>query len=47
MIDVPEKFIASGDRTAIKRHFDEVHDRRYGTCAPSEPAELVSLRKQR
>jgi N-methylhydantoinase A len=44
MIDVPEKFIVSGDRAAIKRHFDEVHDRRYGTCAPSEPAEFVSLR---
>jgi N-methylhydantoinase A len=43
-IDLPEDFIASGDRAAIKHHFDEVHDRRYGTCAPSEPAEVVSLR---
>jgi N-methylhydantoinase A len=44
MIDVPEKFISGGDREAIKRHFDEVHDRRYGTCAPLEPAEFVNLR---
>ena len=30
--------------TAIKRTFDAVHEQRYGTSAPSEPAEIVSLR---
>ncbi|HEY2532250.1 MAG TPA: hydantoinase/oxoprolinase family protein [Xanthobacteraceae bacterium] len=32
------------DRTAIKQAFDAVHEQRYGTCAPKEQAELVSLR---
>jgi N-methylhydantoinase A len=32
------------DRAAIKEQFDAVHQRRYGTCAPKELAELVSLR---
>ena len=32
------------DRDAIKQHFDEVHLRRYGTNAPREAAEIVSLR---
>ena len=30
--------------TAIKQHFDEMHLQRYGTSAPDEPAEIVSLR---
>ena len=33
-----------GDRQAIKALFDAVHLRRYGTCAPKEAAEIVSLR---
>jgi N-methylhydantoinase A len=32
------------DRKAIKRHFDEMHAQRYGTSAPEERAEIVSLR---
>ncbi len=32
------------DRAAIKERFDAVHLQRYGTCAPKELAELVSLR---
>jgi N-methylhydantoinase A len=28
----------------LKRRFDEEHLQRYGTCAPEEPAEIVSLR---
>ncbi len=32
------------EREAIKRRFDEVHLRRYGTSAPEERAEIVSLR---
>src|SRR2546427_2412091 len=31
-------------RSAIKRQFDELHKVRYGTSAPQEPADLVSLR---
>ena len=32
------------DREAIKQHFDAQHEFRYGTCAPEERAEIVSLR---
>ena len=32
------------DRAAIKQQFDELHKVRYGTSAPKEPADLVSLR---
>ena len=32
------------DRSAIKNHFDEVHKVRYGTSAPKEMADIVSLR---
>ena len=43
-VDLPAALFAAGDRAAIKRRFDEVHGIRYGTSAPAEPAELVSLR---
>ncbi len=43
-IDLPTEFFAGRDRGAIKRRFDDTHLTRYGTCAPNEPAELVSLR---
>ena len=32
------------DRKAIKQHFDDDHMQRYGTSAPNERAEIVSLR---
>ena len=32
------------DRKAIKQHFDDDHLQRYGTSAPAERAEIVSLR---
>ena len=32
------------DRDGIKREFDKVHLERYGTNAPAEPGEIVSLR---
>ena len=32
------------DRKAIKQHFDDDHMLRYGTSAPDERAEIVSLR---
>lgn len=43
-IDLPTVYFEKEDRGAIKKHFDDVHQLRYGTCAPNEPAEIVSLR---
>jgi N-methylhydantoinase A len=43
-VDLPMAVFARGDRKAIKRHFDAMHAQRYGTSAPEEPAEIVSLR---
>ncbi len=43
-IDLANAFFAKRDRGAIKKRFDDVHQLRYGTCAPNEHAEIVSLR---
>jgi len=43
-VDLPMAVFARKDRKAIKRHFDAVHAQRYGTSAPQERAEIVSLR---
>jgi N-methylhydantoinase A len=43
-VDLPMAVFKRGDRKAIKRHFDDVHAQRYGTSAPAERAEIVSLR---
>ena len=43
-VELPADCFADRDREAIKRRFDEVHELRYGTSAPEERAELVSLR---
>jgi N-methylhydantoinase A len=43
-VDLPVAVFARGDREAIKRHFDLQHAQRYGTSAPAERAEIVSLR---
>jgi N-methylhydantoinase A len=43
-VDLPMAVFAKGDRIAMKRHFDAMHERRYGTSAPDERAEIVSLR---
>jgi N-methylhydantoinase A len=43
-VELPAKLFADKDRAAIKSRFDEVHAIRYGTSAPKEPADLVSLR---
>ena len=43
-VDLPNEFFKSNDRAGIKNHFDEVHKVRYGTSAPKEPADIVSLR---
>ncbi|WP_421953363.1 hydantoinase/oxoprolinase family protein [Polaromonas sp.] len=43
-VDLPSEFFRNQDRQAIKKHFDDLHAVRYGTSAPREPADLVSLR---
>jgi N-methylhydantoinase A len=43
-VGIPEAMLAARDRAAIKKRFDDIHELRYGTCAPQEPAEIVSLR---
>jgi N-methylhydantoinase A len=43
-VDLPLEVFAAKDREAIKKHFDAQHEFRYGTCAPEERAEIVSLR---
>jgi N-methylhydantoinase A len=43
-VDLPDDYFRNRDRKGIKTHFDEVHAVRYGTSAPAEPADLVSLR---
>jgi N-methylhydantoinase A len=43
-VDLPMRVFQRQDRAAIKRHFDEMHLVRYGTSAPMERAEIVSLR---
>src|SRR5262249_35039133 len=43
-VDLPLEVFAKQDREAIKRHFDEMHELRYGTSAPAERAEIAGLR---
>jgi N-methylhydantoinase A len=43
-VDLHADVLKKGDRQAIKTQFDAVHQRRYGTCAPQEAGEIVSLR---
>lgn len=43
-VDLPPELFRRRDRDAIKQRFDEIHQHRYGTSAPSERAEIVSLR---
>ncbi|MET0472599.1 MAG: hydantoinase/oxoprolinase family protein [Xanthobacteraceae bacterium] len=43
-VDLPLKVFERADRVAIKRAFDAMHEQRYGTSAPDERAEIVSLR---
>jgi N-methylhydantoinase A len=43
-VDLPMSVFSRQNRAAIKRHFDDMHALRYGTSAPAEPAEIVSLR---
>jgi N-methylhydantoinase A len=43
-VELPMRIFQRQDRAAIKRHFDNDHMQRYGTSAPNENAEIVSLR---
>jgi N-methylhydantoinase A len=43
-VELPMRIFQKQDRAAIKRHFDNDHMQRYGTSAPNENAEIVSLR---
>jgi N-methylhydantoinase A len=43
-VELPSRVFAKRDRKAIKKHFDDDHLQRYGTSAPEERAEIVSLR---
>jgi N-methylhydantoinase A len=43
-VELPPAIFESRDRQAIKAAFDAVHLQRYGTSAPQEPADLVSVR---
>lgn len=43
-VDLDNALFAAEDRAGVKAEFDRVHEVRYGTCAPTEPADLVSLR---
>ncbi|HVA13999.1 MAG TPA: hydantoinase/oxoprolinase family protein [Stellaceae bacterium] len=43
-VDLPTTVFENKDRKAIKDHFDAQHEQRYGTNAPAERAEIVSLR---
>lgn len=43
-VHLPADVFRRRDRDALKRQFDEEHLRRYGTSAPDEQAEIVSLR---
>jgi N-methylhydantoinase A len=43
-VALPPEVFRRHSREALKHRFDDEHLRRYGTCAPEEPAEIVSLR---
>jgi N-methylhydantoinase A len=43
-VDLPLAYFVTRDRAAIKSAFDDEHQRRYATSAPTEPVEIASLR---
>jgi len=43
-VQLPPEVFRRRSREALKARFDEEHLQRYGTCAPEEAAEIVSLR---
>lgn len=43
-VDIPIELFKTQDRAGIKKHFDAVHETRYGYSNADEKAEIVSLR---
>jgi N-methylhydantoinase A len=43
-VELGAAVFSTRDKAALKRRFDEVHAVRYGTSAPNEPGDIVSLR---
>jgi N-methylhydantoinase A len=43
-VDIPIELFKNQDRAGIKKHFDAVHETRYGYSNAEEKAEIVSLR---
>ncbi len=43
-VELARELLENQDRSGIKRQFDAVHQQRYGTCAPLEKVEIVTLR---
>ena len=43
-VEIALDYFVQRDRIAIKRAFDEEHERRYAVSAPDEPVEIASLR---
>jgi N-methylhydantoinase A len=43
-VEVPDGAVSDGDRPALKRLFDDAHQRIYGANAPDEDAEIVTFR---
>ena len=43
-VDIPMELFKNQDRAGIKKHFDAVHETRYGYFNADEKAEIVSLR---
>jgi N-methylhydantoinase A len=42
-IELPPTLLRKQDRVGVKERFDAEHQLRYGTCAPDERAEIVSV----
>ncbi|MDX3895459.1 hydantoinase/oxoprolinase family protein [Pusillimonas sp.] len=43
-VELAQRHFESRDLDAVKQAFDDVHLQRYGTCAPEEAAQIVSIR---
>jgi N-methylhydantoinase A len=43
-VPVEEAALRAGDQEAIRKAFDQIHERHYGHHAPDEPVEVVNLR---
>ena len=43
-VPIPARLVEKGDGAAIRKAFDELHERRYGYHTPDEPVEIVNVR---